>query len=427
MQAKVTEKEGKMMEIADAKNDQAEAESTMESTEEELARLADTKASLKEECDFYVKNFEVRQKALSDEMAALNQAKGILAGAELLRGGGSWSFQSVLDFDFKWEDLGEYAWNGSGVQVCLRGAGGKVLLEASADGAALSLASGELAPSSEALTELQGKGNFQVIAVNNVTGSAEQMARELCNPPAAIWLDLWNTEFQGGLKGLAVVTIKDPGYATAKSVLHGVTLQIPPCSKCAFVGKTGCGKSTTLLCILRFLEARSGRILIGGRDNAKLGLRADPTIFEGTIRFNLDPFDEFPDARIWEAVHSVQLMQFIRTLPDAWPATGESRTALIDGLDTHVDRDGSNVSFGQKQLISLARMVIRQPPVLLLDECTSALDPVTQEAVQKSILRDFPRTWLAGHVIERGTVQELKKLGGTFAKMLQAKRLQLPQ
>jgi len=335
--------------------------------------------------------------------------------------------------------------NGSGVQVCLRGAGGKVLLEASADGAALSLASGvdlwELAPSSEALTELQGKGNFQVIAVNNVTGSAEQMARELCNPPAAIWLDLWNTEFQGGLK----VEIEDltAGYATAKSVLHGVTLQIPPCSKCAFVGKTGCGKSTTLLCILRFLEARSGRILIGGRDNAKLGLRAvrrivglvpqDPTIFEGTIRFNLDPFDEFPDARIWEAVHSVQLMQFIRTLPD--------------GLDTHVDRDGSNVSFGQKQLISLARMVIRQPPVLLLDECTSALDPVTQEAVQKSILRDFPRTTIIavahrletvldfeqicvfhqGHVIERGTVQELKKLGGTFAKMLQAKRLQLPQ
>lgn len=226
-------------------------------------------------------------------------------------------------------------------------------------------------------------------------------------------------------------------------MLHGVTLQIPPCSKCAFVGKTGCGKSTTLLCILRFLEARSGRILIGGRDNAKLGLRAvrrivglvpqDPTVFEGTIRFNLDPFDEFPDARIWEAVHSVQLMQFIRTLPD--------------GLDTHVDRDGSNVSFGQKQLISLARMVIRQPPVLLLDECTSALDPITQEAVQKSILRDFPRTTVIavahrletvmdfeqicvfhqGHVVERGTVQELKKAEGLFAKMLQAKRLQPPQ
>lgn len=81
IKAKTTEKDGKMMEIAAAKNDQAEAESAIESTEEELARLADTKASLKEECDFYMKNFEVRQKALSDEMGALSQAKGILAGA----------------------------------------------------------------------------------------------------------------------------------------------------------------------------------------------------------------------------------------------------------------------------------------------------------------------------------------------------------
>ncbi|CAE7384384.1 ABCB12 [Symbiodinium natans] len=126
-------------------------------------------------------------------------------------------------------------------------------------------------------------------------------------------------------------------------------------------------------------------------------------------------------------------MPFIRTLPD--------------GIHTHVDRDGSNISFGQKQLISLARMVIRQPPVLLLDECTSALDPVTQEAVQKSIFRDFPRTTIIavahhletilgfeqicvfhqGHVVEKGTVRELRSAGGAFAKMLQAKRMTKPR
>lgn len=90
------------------------------------------------------------------------------------------------------------------------------------------------------------------------------------------------------------------------------------------MGKTGCGKSSTLLCLLRFLEPRKGRILLGGHDASKMGLAAlrnivglvpqDPTIFEGSIRFNIDPFEEFPDARLWEAVQSVQLMPYIRTL-----------------------------------------------------------------------------------------------------------------
>eukprot|EP00434_Breviolum_minutum_P020734 symbB.v1.2.018286.t1/scaffold1381.1/size245675/3 len=114
---------------------------------------------------------------------------------------------------------------------------------------------------------------------------------------------------------------------------------------------------------------------------------------------------------------------------------------LADGIDTYIERDGSNISFGQKQLLSLARMVVRQPPVLLLDECTSALDPVTQEATQKTILKDFPRTttiavahrletilnfdqvvvFKGGTIIENGTVDELRKANGPFAAMLKAK------
>lgn len=323
----------------------------------------------------------------------------------------------------------------SPLQVCIRG--GKPILRLSADGKHLEFLEGctpeDLAPACKAL---QGfTGTFHIVAVNSLSASAEQMARELCTPPAVVWLDFWSSDFNEGLR----VQIEDltAGYGNAKSVLHGISLNVEPRTKCAFVGKTGCGKSTTLLCLLRFLEPRQGRLLIGGRDTTKLGLRAlrnivglvpqDPTVFEGTIRFNIDPFDEFPDARLWEAVQSVQLMPYIRTLPD--------------GIDTYIERDGSNVSFGQKQLLSLARMVVRQPPVLLLDECTSALDPTTQEAAQKTILKDFPRTTTIavahrletimnfdqvvvfdeGLVIENGTVDELRKADGAFAAMLRAK------
>ncbi|CAJ1364719.1 unnamed protein product [Effrenium voratum] len=309
IKAKRAEVDGRMKEMADAKNDKAEAESSHDSTLQELDELLEAKLALKKECDFFMLNFDVRQKALTDEIEALGQAA--LAGA---------------------------------------------------------------------------KESFMIVSVNSISRSAEQMARELCTPPAVLWVDLWNKDYEKGMS----VHLEDisAGYGNAKSVLHGVSLEIAPRTKCAFVGKTGCGKSTTLLCILRFLEPRCGRIRLGGNDTSKLGLRAlrsivglvpqDPTVFEGTIRFNIDPFGEIPDARIWEAVQSVQLMPYIRTLPD--------------GIDSAIDRDGSNISFGQKQLLSLARMVVRQPPILLLDECTSALDPVTQEAAQKTILKDFPRT-----------------------------------
>ncbi|CAJ1399618.1 unnamed protein product [Effrenium voratum] len=320
--------------------------------------------------------------------------------------------------------------------LCIRG--GKPLMRLSSDGRSLDFLAGcgpqDLAPASEALAG--AKESFMIVSVNSISRSAEQMARELCTPPAVLWVDLWNKDYEKGMS----VHLEDisAGYGNAKSVLHGVSLEIAPRTKCAFVGKTGCGKSTTLLCILRFLEPRCGRIRLGGNDTSKLGLRAlrsivglvpqDPTVFEGTIRFNIDPFGEIPDARIWEAVQSVQLMPYIRTLPD--------------GIDSAIDRDGSNISFGQKQLLSLARMVVRQPPILLLDECTSALDPVTQEAAQKTILKDFPRTttiavahrletildfdqivvFEQGKKIEEGTVAELRKLDGHFAHMLKVKQ-----
>eukprot|EP00438_Fugacium_kawagutii_P029933 Skav232679 [mRNA] locus=scaffold698:359075:359879:+ [translate_table: standard] len=87
-----------------------------------------------------------------------------------------------------------------------------------------------------------------------------------------------------------------------------------------------------------------------GSPSQHVGRHQDPTVFEGTLRFNIDPFGEFPDARLWEAVQSVQLMPYIRTLPEP---------RHQDGIDTHIERDGSNISFGQKQLLSLARAMLQ--------------------------------------------------------------------
>jgi len=314
------------------------------------------------------------------------------------------------------------------------------ILRASADGVSLELVEGsklsDLAPNCPELQEM--KGNYNIVAVNSVSKSAELLAQELENPPSVLWLDLWSNEYAEGVRlDLEDVTA---GYGAGKSVLHNISLEIEPRMKCGFAGRTGCGKSTTLLCILRLLETRGGRILLGGRDSSKMGLAAlrnmvglvpqDPTIFEGSWRFNVDPFGEFPDARIWEALQHVQLMPYLRS--------------LRDGIDSQLDRDGSNLSFGQRQLLSLARMVIRQPPVLLLDECTSALDPHTQEAVQRTVLNDFPMTTVIaiahrvetilsfdkvvvfdeGRIGEQGTVQEVMKIeNGIFAGMVRASQL----
>lgn len=258
------------------------------------------------------------------------------------------------------------------------------------------------------------------------------MAEELCHPSAAIWLDLWHKDFAMGVR----VQIEDltAGYGNDKNILSHIDIDLAPRMKVGFAGQTGCGKSTTLLCMLRILEARGGKIKIGGIDIGTMGLQTlrstvglvpqDPTVFEGTWRYNIDPFDEFPDGRVWDALRCVQLLPYVRQLPE--------------GIKAQIQRDGGNLSFGQRQLLSMARMVIRQPPLLLLDECTSALDPATQEVVQKTVLHEFPLTTVIaiahrvetildfdrivvldkGKVAEVGSVDEVMKLGGIFAGMV---------
>lgn len=322
------------------------------------------------------------------------------------------------------------------VVVCHNGV---PVLRATEDNLALELVPGirllDLFPSCSELRALQGGAPmYHIVAVNSVAKDAGRMAEELCSPPATVWLDFWCSAYASGMR----VALEDlaAGYGKDKSVLDMVRVDIPARCKVGFAGKTGCGKSTTLLCILRILEPRSGRILIGDIDTSRIGLNTlramvglvpqDPTIFQGTWRYNIDPFGEFPDGRIWEALRCVQLLPYIRTLPN--------------GIDSEITRDGANISFGQRQLLSLARMVVRQPPVLLLDECTSALDPSTQQAAQSTLLHDFPMSTVVaiahrvetildfdrivvfdrGAVAEQGTVKEVMSIeNGLFRAMVE--------
>jgi len=178
------------------------------------------------------------------------------------------------------------------------------------------------------------------------------------------------------------------GFGSGPDVLTNINVDIAARTKVVLAGGPGCGKTTVLHSMLRLFEPRAGRVLFNGTDVKQMGLLTlrsmiglvpqEPAIFRGTIRFNIDPFGQYPDERIWAAIQCAQLLPVVRR--------------LLRGLDHVLSDDGNNLSYGQKQLLSLARAVCQQPPLLLLDECCASLDPRTQEAVQDTIMLNFPNS-----------------------------------
>ncbi|XP_012991312.3 multidrug resistance-associated protein 1 isoform X2 [Esox lucius] len=167
--------------------------------------------------------------------------------------------------------------------------------------------------------------------------------------------------------------------------LRGVSLSIQEREKVGIVGRTGAGKSSLALGIFRILEAAKGEIYIDGINIAQIGLHElrsritiipqDPVLFSGSLRMNLDPFDSYSDEEVWRALELAHLKSFVSGLPDK--------------LKHECSEGGENLSLGQRQLVCLARALLRKTKILVLDEATAAVDLETDNLIQSTIRTQF--------------------------------------
>eukprot|EP00043_Microstomoeca_roanoka_P004214 m.48205 g.48205 ORF g.48205 m.48205 type:complete len:1423 (-) comp12387_c0_seq3:88-4356(-) len=167
-------------------------------------------------------------------------------------------------------------------------------------------------------------------------------------------------------------------------VLHNISFTIMAGEKIGIVGRTGAGKSSILSALFR-LSTVSGSILIDGVDTATLPLHTlrerigvipqDPVLFSGTMRYNLDPFGQYTDDALWKALEKVELKYKVSDMPE--------------GLSTLLYEHGSNFSVGERQLVCLARAILRENKILVLDEATANVDYHTDHLIQQTIRTAF--------------------------------------
>ncbi|RKO88876.1 P-loop containing nucleoside triphosphate hydrolase protein, partial [Blyttiomyces helicus] len=211
-------------------------------------------------------------------------------------------------------------------------------------------------------------------------------------------------------------------------VLHDISIHFTPGLKVGIVGRTGAGKSSFLQALFRLVEpGPPGSIVIDGIKTSDIGLKdlrsaisiipQEPFCFKGTLRFNIDPFAKFSDETIWRALEAVELKRVVELIPEK--------------LEAEVAENGSNWSVGERQLICLARAILRNSKLIVMDEATSAVDMHTDALIQSAIrdkegglfsdatvmtiahrlntVIDYDRILVLdyGHIVEYGTPHDL--------------------
>jgi ABC-type multidrug transport system fused ATPase/permease subunit len=245
---------------------------------------------------------------------------------------------------------------------------------------------------------------------------------------------LRTNELPGSVRGEVKYEDVSFAYSPERAVLKNISLHAEPGEMIALVGPTGAGKSTLVNLLPAFYESTGGRILIDGHDASRLTLDSlrrqisvvsqEPFLFNGTVRENvLYGKLNATEAELFTAARAANCHEFITRLPD--------------GYDSHVGERGVKLSVGEKQRVSIARALLKNTPIIILDEATASVDTATEKLIQEALERlmanrtsfviahrlstirraDQILVLRAGQIIERGSHDELLAVDGLYAKL----------